>query len=89
MEIFVLIMDYSREHACLTEIPELRYYHPNCVSADCAMCVQGVCAGYVLYRALVTPRTCARGKVIGRIVVVVGVVVVVSTKIAISRDVGI
>ena len=34
----------------------------------------------------VTPRACARGKVIGRVVVVI---VVVSTKIAISRDVGI
>ena len=37
---------------------------------------------------LITPCTCARGKVIGCVVVVV-VVVVVSTKIAISRDVGI
>ena len=37
-----------------------------------------------------TPRACARGKVIGCVVVVVVVViVVVSTKIAISRDVGI
>ena len=36
---------------------------------------------------VVTPRACARGKVIGRVVVVV--VVVMSTKIAISRDVGI
>ena len=37
------------------------------------------------------PRACARGNVIGRIVVVVVVivVVVVSTKIAISQDVGI
>ena len=34
---------------------------------------------------LITPRACARGKVIGRVVVVI--VVVVSTKIAISRDV--
>ena len=33
----------------------------------------------------ITPRACARGKVIGRIVVVV----VVSTKIAISRDIGV
>ena len=32
---------------------------------------------------VITPRTCARGKVIGR------VVVVVSTKIAISRDIGV
>ena len=40
---------------------------------------------------LITPRTCARGKVMGRVVVVVVVVVVivVSTKIAMSRDVGI
>ena len=37
---------------------------------------------------IITPRACARGKVIGRVVVVV-VVVVVSTKIAISRDVGV
>ena len=35
-----------------------------------------------------TPRARARGKVIGRIIVVV-VVVIVSTKITISRDVGI
>ena len=34
---------------------------------------------------VITPRACARGKVIGRVVVVV---VVVSTKIAISRDLG-
>ena len=41
---------------------------------------------------IITPRACARGKVIGCVVVVVVVivvVVVVSTKIAISRDVGI
>ena len=50
--------------------------------------LRNVCAGYVLYRALVTPRACARGKVIGRVVVVV-VVVVVSTKIAISQDVDV
>ena len=38
----------------------------------------------------ITPRACARGKVIGCVVVVVVVVVViVSTKIAISRDVGV
>ena len=36
-----------------------------------------------------TPRACARGKVIGRVVVVVVVVVVVSTKIAISQDVDV
>ena len=36
--------------------------------------------------AIITPRACARGKVIGRVVIVV-VIVVVSTKIAISRDV--
>ena len=35
---------------------------------------------------IITPRACARGKIIGCVVVVV---VVVSTKIAISRDVGI
>ena len=52
--------------------------------AQCAL-------GYVLYRALVTPHACARGKVIGHVVVVVVVIVVVivSTKIAISRNVGI
>ena len=33
---------------------------------------------------VITPRACARGKVIGRVVVVV-----VSTKIAISRDTGV
>ena len=37
-------------------------------------------------RSLITPRACARGKVIGRVVVVV---VVVSTKIAISQDVDV
>ena len=37
---------------------------------------------------IITPRACARGKVIGRVVVVV-VVMVVSTKIAISRDVDV
>ena len=47
------------------------------------------CAGYVLYRALVTPHACARGKVIDRVIVVVVVVVVVSTKIVTSRDIGI
>ena len=36
---------------------------------------------------IITPRACARGKAIGRVIVVV--VVVVSTKIAISRDVGV
>ena len=35
---------------------------------------------------VITPCTCARGKVLGRVVVVV---VVVSTKIAISRDIGV
>ena len=34
---------------------------------------------------IITPRACARGKVIGRVVVVV----VVSTKIAISRDIDV
>ena len=38
---------------------------------------------------VITPRAFARGKVIGRVVVVVAVVVVVSTKIAIFRDTGI
>ena len=37
------------------------------------------------YSIIFTPRACARGKVIGRVVVVV----VVSTKIAISRDVDV
>ena len=36
---------------------------------------------------VITLRVCARGKVIGRVVVVV--IVVVSTKIAISQDIGI
>ena len=40
-------------------------------------------ANYTLDLDLVTPRACARGKVIGR------VVVVVSTKIAIFQDTGI
>ena len=49
--------------------------------------LRNVCAGYVLYRALVLlPRAHAQGgKVIGRVVIVV---VVVSTKIAISRGMG-
>ena len=38
-------------------------------------------AHYFLFSIVITPRACARGKVIGRVVVVV---VVVSTKIAIS-----
>ena len=41
---------------------------------------------YNLVNNIITPRACARGKVIGRVVVVV---VVVSTKIAIFRDTGI
>ena len=41
------------------------------------------CMAYLLSMLVFTPRACARGKVIGRVVVVV-VVVVVSTKIAIS-----
>ena len=41
----------------------------------------------LVFRPLITPRACARGKVIGRVVVVV-VVVVVSRKIAISRGLG-
>ena len=40
-------------------------------------------------RVIFTPHACARGKVIGRVVIVVVVVIVVSTKITISRDVGI
>ena len=36
-----------------------------------------------------TPRACARGKVIGSVVIVVVVVVIVHTKIAKSRDIGI
>ena len=51
-------------------------------SIDCATCTPGKCST----RALVTPRACARGKVIGRVVVVV---VVVSIKFAISRDIGV
>ena len=39
-----------------------------------------------LTKEIFTPRACARGKVIGCVVVVV---VVVSTKIAISRDIGV
>ena len=44
-----------------------------------------IIARVILFKVMViiTPRACARGKVIGC------VVVVVSTKIAISRDVGI
>ena len=42
----------------------------------------------VVHVHIITPRACARGKVIGRVVVVV-VVVVISTKIAISRDIAI
>ena len=38
--------------------------------------------------SFIAPCACARGKVIGRVVVVV-IVVVVSTKIAISRDVDV
>ena len=41
------------------------------------------CHNIIIIIIIITPRACARGKVIGR------VVVVVSTKIAISRDVGI
>ena len=41
--------------------------------------------------SIITPRTCARVKVISRVVVIVVIVVVVSIEIAIhvSRDVGI
>ena len=42
---------------------------------------------YTMINYLITPRACARGKVIGRVVVVV-VVVVVSRKIAISGGLG-
>ena len=36
----------------------------------------------------ITPRACARGKVIGRVVVIVVVVVIVHKKITRSRDLG-
>ena len=42
----------------------------------------------LIVSSFITPRACARGKVIGRVVVVV-VVVVVSTKIALFRDIGV
>ena len=46
-------------------------------------------SGQIFNTVLITPRACARGKVIGRVVVVVVVIVViVSRKIAISRDLG-
>ena len=48
----------------------------------------GYNSNLAITKLLITPRACARGKVIGCIVVVV-VVVVIGTKIAISRDVGI
>ena len=54
---------------------------PNSCTLHC-----GVRYSFSLF--IITPRTCARGKVIGRVVVVV-IVFVISTKIAISRDVGI
>ena len=41
-------------------------------------------AHYFLFSIVITLRACARGKVIGRVVVIV-----VSTKIAISRDIGV
>ena len=42
-----------------------------------------------VHPSIFTPRSCARGKVIGRVVVVIVVVVVViSRKIAISRGLG-
>ena len=41
-----------------------------------------------VYTCVVTPCACARGKAIGY-VVVIAIVVVVTTKIAISRDVGV
>ena len=44
----------------------------------------------VYHKSIITPHACARGKVIGRVVVViVFLVVIVSTKIAISRDIGV
>ena len=46
---------------------------------------RGTCK-YHIYAKLITPCACARGKVIGSIIVVV--VVVVSTKIAKSQKVG-
>ena len=45
---------------------------------------------YCCFVRIFTPRTCARGKVISRvIIVVVVVVVVVSTKIAKSQKIGV
>ena len=42
------------------------------------------------FYSIITPRTCARGKVIGRVVVVIVVIVivVVNTKIAKSQKIG-
>ena len=54
------------------------------VSRAC-FCVQGGKKDQDLH-VFITPRACARGKVIGRVVVVI---VVVSTKFAISRDIGV
>ena len=51
------------------------------------MNLRGVAASVIDNQLLITPRACARGKVIGRVVVVI-VIVVVSTKIAISRGLG-
>ena len=41
----------------------------------------------VLHMIVFTPHACARGRVIGRVVVIVVVVVIVSTKITISPNV--
>ena len=43
---------------------------------------------YIVGRGIITPCAYARGKVIGRVVVVIIVNVVVSTKITISRGLG-
>ena len=55
---------------------QIQEVHPMAHSSACNFCH---------FLSIFSPRECARGKVIGR-VVVVGVVVV-STKIAISREV--
>ena len=47
-------------------------------------------AGRIYFILEYLPRACTRGKVIGRVIVVVVVfAVVISTKIAISRDIGV
>ena len=58
--------------------------HNNAVITNDVFLLTSIC------NHIITPRACARGKVIGYVVVVVVVVVViVSTKITISRDAGI